>query len=60
MVGNVVEDICKPGLRIDVVEAAGLCRTANYAEHRWKTASTPANPLRKGVCANRPGVLIDG
>jgi hypothetical protein len=32
VVGDAREDIGQPGLRIDVVEPGGLCRTTNYAE----------------------------
>ena len=30
------ENIGEPGLRLDVVQFAGLCRLPNYAEWSWK------------------------
>ena len=45
-VGGVIlkpgQHVSEPGLRIDVVHLAGLCRPPNYAERFWKQAAVCA------------------
>ena len=39
MVGDASDDVGKPRLGIDAVDAGGLCRLRNYAERAWEEAA---------------------
>ena len=49
-VGDARQDIGQPGLGVDIVELGGLCRTANYAEHR---SMRPRKPAFSGTSFSR-------
>jgi hypothetical protein len=49
VVGQARQNVGEPGLRIDIIELAGLCRPPNYAEWFWKERRCRAVSARRGV-----------
>ena len=55
VVGEAGEDIGEPRARVDVVELAGLCRPANYAERvRFPQDSPPPGYDQLGIVRSVP------